>query len=181
MAMQRKQLVIAGLIIAAFILATVSTIFYIDMVREQHKLDPAEIESMSRERIIQAIYERYAEGSTPFYYFIPIFAFFGIAVGASVYYVVERDVEKKEEIIEHNTDIILKLLDPDERKAINKIVENEGKVQQIEITYMEGFTKVKAHRIIEGLVQKGILTKESMGKMRLIRMHPDLLKILRKR
>jgi len=62
-------------------------------------------------------------------------------------------------------------------KIIN--VENNGKLQQIEITYMEGYTKVKAHRIIENLVQKGILTKEKLGKMRLIKMNKDFYEILK--
>jgi hypothetical protein len=51
----------------------------------------------------------------------------------------------------------------------------------MEITYMEGFTKVKSHRIIEGLVQKGILFKEKMGKMRLIKMNKEFYEILKNR
>ena len=87
--------------------------------------------------------------------------------------------EKKEKILIQNTQVIMQLLEHEERKVIKKIVENNGKIQQIEITYMEGFTKVRAHRIIESLVQKGILSKEKLGKMRLIKMNPDLYQILR--
>ena len=44
---------------------------------------------------------------------------------------------------------------------------------------MEGFTKVKAHRIIESLVQKGILEKEKLGKMRQLHLNKDLYEILK--
>jgi hypothetical protein len=154
--------------------------FYIDQTKELRKIDPLELEDFSSEQIIQYIYDKQANSPIPFYYFLPIFGFFGIGIGALVYYLMAGDLEKKEVVIKHNTDIIIKLLDPDEQKVIRKIVENEGKLQQIEITYMEGFTKVKSHRIIESLVIKGILNKEKLGKMRLITMNKDLLEILKK-
>ncbi len=173
-----KKLVLSGLIVVAFILLLVSVMFFITSVRNSRMIDPAQMELLSKEQIIQDIYVRHTT-TTPFYYFIPLFGFFGIVVGALVYFIVSGDVERKTVALHHNTTIIMKLLNPEERKVIQKIVENHGKVQQIEITYMQGYTKVKAHRIIDSLVQKGILTKETLGKMRLIRMNPELYAILK--
>jgi uncharacterized membrane protein len=133
---------------------------------------------MQKDQILQQIYEH--QNNTPFYFFIPIFSFFGIVVGALIYYILAGDIEKKEKIIQRNTDVILKLLQSEERKVINKIVENHGKIQQAEITYMEGYTKVKAHRIVESLVKKGIVQKESLGKMRLIKMNDEFYEVLKK-
>jgi hypothetical protein len=177
--MDKKKAIIAGLIVLSFILMIVSVIFYIDKVREQRKLDPVDLESMAKEAIIQSIYERHSS-STPFYYFIPIFAFCGIAIGALMYYILSGDLEKKEKLIRYDTEVILRLLDPEERKVLRKIVENNGKISQMEVTYMEGFTKVRSHRVIEGLVQKGILFKEKMGKMRLVKMNKEFYEILKK-
>jgi hypothetical protein len=179
--MNKKKLIIAGFIAISFILLTTSVIFFIEKTRELRKLDPLELEDMSKEEILQTIYERHAQENTPFYYFIPLFGFFGVAVGSAIYFIISTDLEKKDQIIQFNTDVILKLLDPDERKVINKIVESNGKVSQAEITYMDGFTKVKAHRIVERLVQKDILTKEAMGKMRLIRINKELYEFLKTR
>lgn len=173
-------MLISGLIVASFILLIISVIFFIVKTRDARRLDPVELESMTKEQVLQSIYDRHEKGNTEFYYFIPIFAFFGLAVGALIYYLVEGDIERKDKTIKHNYEVIFQLLNPDERKVIRKIVENQGKLQQIEITYMEGFTKVKAHRVIESLVQKGILTKETLGKMRLIKMNNDLYEILKK-
>ncbi len=177
--MDKKKTILISLIIVSFILMIVSVIFYIENTREQRKIDPLELESKTKDQIIQYLYEKQATEHIPFYFFIPIFSFFGIAIGALIYYLLNEELEKKQKVIEYDTKIILQLLDPNERKVINKIVENNGKLQQIEITYMEGYTKVKAHRIIENLVQKGILTKEKLGKMRLIKMNKDFYEILK--
>jgi uncharacterized membrane protein len=179
--MNRKKIIIITLILLSFVLLIASILFYIDKTREFRRIDPLELESMTKEQIIQDIYDRQSKSTTPFYYFIPIFGFFGIAVGALVYYIMNNDIERKDKVLVQNTSVVMQLLDPQERKVIKKIVENQGKIQQIEITYMEGFTKVKAHRIIESLVQKGILEKEKMGKMRLILMNKDLYEILKDR
>ena len=82
-------------------------------------------------------------------------------------------------MIEYNTDVILKLLNPQERKVIKKIVDEGGKIQQMEITYMEGFTKVKSHLILDSLEKKGILYKEKLGKMRLVKMNDEFYEILK--
>jgi uncharacterized membrane protein len=176
--MSKKKAIIASLIITSFILLIISIIFFMNKLHEARQLDPLELELMQKEQILQQIYEKQTQ--TPFYYFIPIFSFFGIAVGALIYYILTGDLEKKDKAIKYNTDVILKLLQIDERKAITKIVENNGKISQSEITYMEGFTKVKAHRVVESLVKKGIVSKESLGKMRLIKMHDEFYDVLKK-
>lgn len=179
--MINKKQIIVGLIIISFIMLIGSVIFYLNTARLERQIDPLELESKDKAQIIQYIYDKQAKGHTPFYYFIPIFAFFGTAIGALIYYIMNDDIEKKQKTIEYNTEVILKLLNPQERKVMKKIVENDGKVQQMEITYMEGYTKVKAHRIIESLVAKGILEKEKLGKMRLIRMKSEFYGILKKK
>lgn len=177
--MKSKKIVIIVLILLSFMLLIASILFYIDKTREFRRVDPLDLESMTKDQIIQGIYDRQSESSMPYYYFIPIFGFFGLVVGALVYYIMNGDIERKDKVLVQNTSVIMQLLDPLERKIIKKIVENHGKIQQVEITYMEGFTKVKAHRVIESLVQKGILEKEKLGKMRLIRMNKDLYDILK--
>ncbi|MFH0876329.1 MAG: hypothetical protein V1859_10410 [archaeon] len=176
----KKKYIISSLIIISFVLLVISVVFFLNSTKEQRKIDPSDFEIMTKEEIIQYIYDKQSEGHAPFYYFIPIFGFFGIVVGTLIYYIMSGDIEKKQQIIQHNSDIVLKLLNPEERKVIKKIVDSEGKIQQLEITYMEGFTKVKAHRIIESLVNKGILEKNKLGKTRMIRLNKDLYLMLKK-
>ncbi|MGV8168451.1 MAG: helix-turn-helix transcriptional regulator [Candidatus Nanoarchaeia archaeon] len=175
----QKKTAIAGLIIIGFLLLLASVIFFIEKSKEFRRLDPLELESMSKEDIVQTIYDHQAK-TTPYYIFIPIFGFFGVVVGASVYFVLNQDLEKKDKTLKHNTNVVLKLLSAEERKVINKLLENNGKVHQSEITYMEGFTKVRAHRIVEILVKKGIVKKETLGKARLITLESDIYEVLKK-
>ncbi len=178
---KRKKFIIAALIVISFILLIISVIFFLDKTRDLRRIDPLELEDLSKEEIIQFIYERQDKSSSPNFYFIPVFGFFGIVVGTLIYYIMNGDIEKKEKLIEYNTEIILKLLNPEERKVIKKIVESGGKLQQIEITYMEGFTKVKAHRILEALENKGILFKEKLGKIRIVKINQDFYNILKQK
>jgi len=179
--MDRKKLIITATILLSFIGTLVTLLLYLDAAHDARRLDPLELESMTKEQIIASIYERQATNRIPFYYLIPMFAFFGIGIGALLYWIFAENIERKERIIEQNTDIILQLLDPDERKVVKKCIEYDGKVQQVEISYMEGFSKVKAHRVIENLVQKGIIVKETLGKMRLLHLNKDLLMMFRKK
>ncbi|MFA6073629.1 MAG: hypothetical protein WC758_05940 [Candidatus Woesearchaeota archaeon] len=178
--MKKKSTIIASLIFISFILLVISSVFYIQKLRDAKQLDPLTLEEQTKEEIIQSIYERHAQGNSTFYFVIPLFGFFGVVVGASIYFILNQDLEKKDKTIKYNTEVILKLLSPEEKKIVGKLLENDGKLQQAEITYMEGFTKVKAHRITETLVKKGIATKESLGKVRLIRLNSDLYNILKK-
>lgn len=171
----KKKIVMSGLIIVSFALLAVSFILFLDKAREFRKIDPLELEDMEKEDIIQYIYDRQAKSSLPNFYFIPIFGFFGIAVGALMYYILNGDIEKKEKALESNTEIILRLLNPDERRTVKKISELGGRVPQAEITYLEGFTKVKAHRVLNNLIAKGIIEKEKLGKTNAVRLHKDFL------
>jgi hypothetical protein len=176
----KNKTIIAGLIILGFLLLAGSVLFYVDKTREQRRIDPLDLESMTKEDIIQTIYERQTE-STPFYYFIPIFGFFGAIVGASVYFVLSSDLDKKDKTLSNNTGVLLKLLSFEERKIVNKLLDNNGKLHQSEITYMDGYTKVKSHRLVETLIKKGIVKKEIIGKARLIILENDLYDVLKKK
>jgi hypothetical protein len=179
--MDKKRIIITMLVIISFILLISSILFLINKYREQRMFDPLELESMQKEQIIEEVYQKQATSGKIYYYFIPIAAFFGLVVGALVFYILSGDIEKKDKMIKYDTDMILKLLTPEERKVVKKIVENHGKVQQAEITYMEGYTKVRAHRIIQSLEKKGMLEKEKLGKVNVIRMNKGLYEILRER
>ncbi|MEM3373821.1 MAG: hypothetical protein QXE31_01240 [Candidatus Woesearchaeota archaeon] len=177
--MDKKKFFVVSIIIISFILLLITIILFFNQIREERKIDITEIELMTKEEIIQYIYNKQAKDHLPFFYLVPLFSFFGILIGLLIYYIMSKDIEKNKEIIQHNGEIILKLLNTDERKVIKKIVENEGKILQMEITYMEGFTKVKSHRIIENLIKKGIVEKSDLGKTKMITLNKDLYHLIK--
>ncbi|GIU68775.1 MAG: hypothetical protein KatS3mg002_0011 [Candidatus Woesearchaeota archaeon] len=72
----------------------------------------------------------------PLYYLIPIFAFFGLGVGATIYHIMSFDIERKDDSIKKTNTIILKLLSGEERIVINTLVEQGGKVRQYELSHL---------------------------------------------
>ncbi|HIH24451.1 TPA: hypothetical protein HA251_05435 [Candidatus Woesearchaeota archaeon] len=176
---QTQRKLVAALVIVSFVLLVASILLYMDRSHEQRQLDPVDLEAMTKDQILKEIYDRQSTGWTPFYYFIPIFAFFGVAVGALMYYLLAAEMERKDETIKHNAETIFKLLDQKERAVMRFMVENGGNVQQYEISHLQGFTKVKAHRVVQSLVEKGVIRKDAMGKMRRLRLESEFYEILR--
>jgi uncharacterized membrane protein len=171
--------VIIGLIIISLILLITSTILYIQKTHEQRQIDPLELESMQKEDIIQLIYDRQSQ-SMPLYYLVPIFTFFGLVIGATIYHIMSSNLEKKEKVIEHNNEVILKLLTGEERNVINTLVEQGGKVRQYELSHLPNLNKVRTHRIILKLEQKGVIEKQKLGKVNNIVLNNELYEFLKK-
>ena len=80
----------------------------------------------------------------------------------------------KKKIESGNTPLILKFLKPDERKVVEMLIENKGKVAQSEITRMPGMTKLKTHRAIKELEFKGIIKIQKDGMTNRITLSDDV-------
>jgi DNA-binding MarR family transcriptional regulator len=73
-----------------------------------------------------------------------------------------------------NKNIILKFLNPSERKVIEKLIETKGSILQSEISRIEGMTKLKTHRAVKDLERKGVIKRESYGKTHRIILSTDI-------
>lgn len=89
---------------------------------------------------------------------------------------------KPEEILRSSDDknIILKFLNINERRVLEKLIEENGKVFQSEISKMEDMTKLKTHRAVKSLEKKGIIKLENYGKTNRIILTKDVKDILLK-
>ena len=76
------------------------------------------------------------------------------------------------------TKIILKFLTYNEKKVINKIIENKGSILQSEISRMESLGKVRTHRIVKDLEIKGVITVEKYGNTNRINLSENLRKLM---
>ena len=86
----------------------------------------------------------------------------------------DNPTNSKRKIENGNTHLILKFLRPDERKVVEKLIENKGKVFQSEITRMQGMTKLKTHRAIKELEFKGIIKIQKDGMTNKITLSEDV-------
>lgn len=147
--------------------------------RLQEKLSPEQLQLMDKEDIITHLQER-QEQSQKFhsYYLLPFAAFIGLLIGLIVYYVMIGKLTLKEQVITKNTKIILDFLSGEERKVITTLLEHNGKVAQYELSHLPGLGKVKTHRILLALEQKGIIHKEKLGKINKIVLNKELQDVL---
>ena len=110
-------------------------------------------------------------------YLSPVFVAIGFVIGAAAFYLFTESKKVEYVEVKSNPEAILKLLSKDERKVVAKIVEEGGKALQSEISLMEGMGKVKSHRILERLEQRGVLEKEQHGKTNLVKLTKELREI----
>jgi len=82
--------------------------------------------------------------------------------------------------IEINKNAILKLLNFNERKVLERLIEKKGEVLQSEISQMEGMNKLKTHRAIKNLELKGVIKTKSYGKTKHIILSKDIKNIMLK-
>lgn len=106
--------------------------------------------------------------------YLPVLIVVGFLFGVIVsFFYFERKVEFPVPAV-GKKEAYLALLQPTERKVIAKIIDKGGEVLQSEVSRIEGVGKVKAHRVIEKLVKRGVLEKEQMGKTNVLRLRKDV-------
>ena len=89
----------------------------------------------------------------------------------------EAKIEKTKDQGKVSTSLLLKLLDSNQRKIISYLWENHGKANQFELTHIEGLDKLRVHRALKSLQEKGIVTVSHYGKINKITLQPDILAV----
>lgn len=99
---------------------------------------------------------------------------FGLFVGSLTYYLITERCEEKLKEIQRDNRIMLSLLEPDERKIIETIIDNEGKSSQSDIVKKTGISRVKVSRILKKLEQKGIIKKSQNGMTNIVELEKEI-------
>jgi len=94
-----------------------------------------------------------------------IFGILGILFGNIL---LNRDKGMEYHKLNDYMDNIMKILKPDERRVIELLLENDGKMLQRDIRWEAGFTRLKTHRIINRLIERKIIKKIPRGSTNLI-------------
>ena len=179
--MNKKIIVLA--VVLSFILLIVSTLLFLSaqqkINRSERTIDITTIDLYTIDELKEQMLNK-PEKSNYSFYLIPISAFFGLFVGFLIYYLLNEEIDKKEKDINIKSRTILNLLTEPEKKIIEKIIENDGKIRQYELTYIEGISKVKVHRLILKLEENGIIKKERLGKVNNLILDKDIYNMLKK-
>lgn len=178
----RKIILGMGIIISfALVILTISLYLnYQHDLRQGSRLNPEDIEDMSTEEIRDFLEQRRnTEPTFHSFYLLPFIALIGLLVGTVVYYVMSDKVIQQERSLKKNTKIILNFLTTQEKKVIETLMEKGGKVQQYELSHLPNLNKVKTHRILVNLEQKGVIHKEKLGKVNRIVLNKELYDVLK--
>jgi len=178
----RKIILGVGMIISfALLIFSISLYFnYLHDTREESRLDHDAIDNMTNEEVKDFLTER-RESQPTFrsFYLLPFVAFVGLLIGTLAYYIMSDKVIQQERSLKKNTKIILNFLNGQERKVIETLLENDGGVQQYELSHLPNLNKVKTHRILVNLEQKGVIRKEKLGKINKIVLNKELYEVLK--
>lgn len=104
-------------------------------------------------------------------------ASFGLLTGSVTYYFNIKSFERKTEYTSERIKKTLQFVSTDEKKIIQILVKNKGKLYQNKIIQETKLTPVKIHRIISQLEQKKIINKQKKGMSNYITLDEDLYEL----
>ena len=109
---------------------------------------------------------------------VPVFISIGIVIGVVVFFFMSSRLEAKNKDLNRVADTLIQFLNKDEKLVVQKLLDNDGKVLQAEITRIEGLGKVKSHRIVQRLVDRGVIEVEGFGKTNLVKLNKNIKETL---
>ncbi len=171
-----------GIILSFALLIFSITLYFNNQhdLRAESRLDPDIIDGMTIEEIKQFLTERRGvQASFQSFYLFPFIAFVGLLIGTVVYYIMSDKVIQQGKSLKKNTKIILNFLTGPEKKVIETLMDHGGTVQQYELSHLPNLNKVKTHRILRNLEQKGLIHKEKLGKINKVVLNKELYDVLK--
>lgn len=72
---------------------------------------------------------------------------------------------------------LINFLKDDERKVINYIIKSGGEVLQRDIVRATKLTKVKVHRILQRLEERGVIRLEKRGRTNLVKINKKFIEL----
>ncbi|HSB46472.1 MAG TPA: winged helix-turn-helix transcriptional regulator [Candidatus Bilamarchaeum sp.] len=106
--------------------------------------------------------------------FMVLMGVFGIFSGLVVFSIMNSTLEKQKHVVKMNIDIIMKFLGHDDREIVALLLSKDGMTTQSEIAKLPGMSRLKAHRIVKKLEDRGLVHVEKYGKINMIRIVDEL-------
>jgi len=102
----------------------------------------------------------------------------GLFVGSLTYYLLSKNYMSEKKRIEKDFLKILNILDENDKKVIEALIEKKGEASQSYLGKALGLNKVKISRIIAKMENKGIIKKEKIGMTNKVILNEELKEIL---
>lgn len=108
-------------------------------------------------------------------HFMVLMGLFGLGSGVVVYNILSATIEKQQKVMKTNLEIIMKFLSRDDKEIVKLLLSKDGMTTQSEISRLPGMTRLKAHRVVRKLEDRGIIHVEKHGKINLLRLAEELM------
>ncbi len=105
---------------------------------------------------------------------IPFFVGLGVLVGASIYWFMSKQLMEKQKSLHGTSELVMQFLGREEKAIMKKLVEENGKCLQAEISRIEGIGKLKSHRVLQRMKDKGVIEIEKFGKTNIVRLSKNI-------
>ncbi len=110
----------------------------------------------------------------PIPYMILMLSSLGLFIGSLAFYIlISKHLNEKKEISK-NIELTLKFLEKNEKSIVRSLIKNKEPIQQSKLESETGMHKVKIHRTLDKLIQKGIIEKLQEGKINKIKLKEEL-------
>jgi len=109
---------------------------------------------------------------------VPVFILSGVVIGAVVFFFMTSKLEDKGKDLKKITQTLVQFLNKEEKLVVKKILENNGKVFQSEISRIEGIGKLKSHRILQRLSDRRVIKIEKYGKTNIVKLEDNIREVL---
>jgi uncharacterized membrane protein len=156
--MDRRKEIVLGLVIVSVFIFLITVLVFVYAISSQGMDVPV---------ILRPFMEYHI-------HFMVVMGLFGVLSGLIVFSLLNATIEKQKLAVKTNLNIILKFLGEDERGIVMLLVEKQGMTTQSEIARLPGMSRLKAHRIVKKLEDRGIVHVEKYGKINMIRVVDEL-------
>ena len=180
--MQPAQRVFLVGILVAIVLVGLSAYFFMffQALHQKPPVSQEQLEQMSKKQLVDYILLKQAEGGPKSgYFFVPIAVFVSALTGVAVSYYLLVRAETASKSARVSAEIILSLLRDDERRIVQLLLDNGGQMRQYELVHMTGLNKVRVHRALKALEDRGVVEIQKIGKVNNVRLRRELYDALR--
>ena len=106
--------------------------------------------------------------------FMVLMGFFGVGSGLIVYSILNSTIERRKKAAKANLGIIMKFLGRDDKEIVSLLMSKDGITTQSHISKLQGMSRLKAHRVVKKLEERGIVHVEKHGKINMVRLVEEL-------
>ncbi len=129
-----------------------------------------EISSMTKEELIQLVLENQRESGGPGKLVFPISVVLAAVLAAAISFKMCKRASIDKRILPY-------LLRPEERKIVELLVDHNGEMKQAELVALSKLNKVKVHRILRQMEQRGLIETVRVSKYNIVRLNKEVLRV----